>query len=87
MSSADSELVKRSQQAGRVQAEERRRSLLYLFILGTGMTSMVAGGPGDLKVFLFSGVMAIAVLSRTPGNHAEHFHEDEPEVSKMGQAR
>jgi ABC-2 type transport system permease protein len=36
--------------------------MLYLFILGTGMSSMVAGDHGDLKVFLFPGVMTMAVL-------------------------
>jgi len=36
--------------------------MLYLFILGTGMSSMIAGGHGDLKVFLFPGVMMMAVL-------------------------
>ncbi len=36
--------------------------LLYLFILGTGMSSLVDGGRGDLQVFLFPGVMTMAVL-------------------------
>jgi ABC-2 type transport system permease protein len=36
--------------------------MLYLFVFGTGMSSMVAGGRGDLKVFLFPGVMTMAVL-------------------------
>jgi ABC-2 type transport system permease protein len=36
--------------------------MLYLFILGTGMSSMVAGDHGDLKVFLVPGVMTMAVL-------------------------
>jgi ABC-2 type transport system permease protein len=36
--------------------------LLYLFILGTGMASIVTGGAGDLRVFLFPGVIVMAVL-------------------------
>jgi len=36
--------------------------MLYLFVFGSGMSSMVAGGRGDLKVFLFPGVMTMAVL-------------------------
>lgn len=36
--------------------------MLYLFVFGTGMSSMIAGGRGDLKVFLFPGVMTMAVL-------------------------
>jgi ABC-2 type transport system permease protein len=36
--------------------------MLYLFVFGTGMSSLVAGGRGDLKVFLFPGVMTMAVL-------------------------
>ena len=36
--------------------------VLYLFVLGTGMSSMVSGGAGDLRVFLFPGVMVMAVL-------------------------
>src|SRR5256885_1294304 len=36
--------------------------LLYLFVLGTGMASIVTGGAGDLRVFLFPGVMVMAVL-------------------------
>ncbi len=36
--------------------------MLYLFVFGTGMSSLIAGGRGDLKVFLFPGVMTMAVL-------------------------
>jgi ABC-2 type transport system permease protein len=36
--------------------------MLYLFVFGTGMSSMIAGGRGDLRVFLFPGVMTMAVL-------------------------
>jgi len=36
--------------------------MLYLFVFGTGRSSMVAGGRGDLKVFLFPGVITMAVL-------------------------
>jgi len=36
--------------------------MLYLFVFGSGMSSMVAGGRGNLKVFLFPGVMTMAVL-------------------------
>jgi ABC-2 type transport system permease protein len=36
--------------------------LLYLFVLGTGMSSIVEGGHGGLRVFLFPGVLVMAVL-------------------------
>jgi ABC-2 type transport system permease protein len=36
--------------------------LLYLFVMGTGLSTIVDGGRGDLKVFLFPGVMTMAVL-------------------------
>jgi ABC-2 type transport system permease protein len=36
--------------------------MLYLFVFGNGMSSMVAGGRGDLKIFLFPGVLMMAVL-------------------------
>ncbi len=36
--------------------------MLYLFVFGTGMSSLVARGNGDLRVFLFPGVMTMAVL-------------------------
>jgi ABC-2 type transport system permease protein len=37
--------------------------MLYLFVLGSGLSSMTTGGPGgDLRTFLFPGVMSMAVL-------------------------
>src|SRR5262249_34380656 len=36
--------------------------LLYLFVLGTGLSSMTGGGGLGLRAFLFPGVMAMAVL-------------------------
>jgi ABC-2 type transport system permease protein len=36
--------------------------MLYLVVLGTGMSAMIGGNPDDLKVFLLPGVMLMAVL-------------------------
>ncbi|NMO16987.1 ABC transporter permease [Pyxidicoccus fallax] len=36
--------------------------MLYLFVLGTGMSSLFGGARGNLKVFLFPGVMTMAIL-------------------------
>ena len=36
--------------------------LLYLFVLGTGMSALTAGGASELRAFLFPGVMIMAVL-------------------------
>jgi len=36
--------------------------LLYLFVLGTGMATLTGGAAGELRVFLFPGVMVMAVL-------------------------
>jgi ABC-2 type transport system permease protein len=36
--------------------------LLYLFVLGAGMASMTVGGGDTLRVFLFPGVIVMAVL-------------------------
>jgi ABC-2 type transport system permease protein len=36
--------------------------LLYLFVLGTGMSALTAGAAGELRAFLFPGVMVMAVL-------------------------
>jgi ABC-2 type transport system permease protein len=36
--------------------------LLYLFVLGTGMAGLTGGAAGELRVFLFPGVMVMAVL-------------------------
>src|SRR3954454_7246446 len=40
--------------------------LLYLFVLGTGLSSLTSGGAageaGNLRLFLFPGVMLMAVL-------------------------
>jgi ABC-2 type transport system permease protein len=55
------ELIRFSRDKPRIAAA-LLQPLLYLFVLGTGMSPLLAGSDADLRVFLFPGVIVMAVL-------------------------
>lgn len=55
------ELIRFSRDKPRIAAA-LLQPLLYLFVLGAGMSPLLAGGDADLRVFLFPGVIVMAVL-------------------------